>query len=140
MSLTKSLDRLVTTGAYLGGNKVTVRWGELIRANATLAEEEARLANAANLVPLDSLGRIRGGIVTRANAYFLVREIPFDQIPTRLRVTRGDMTRIAVIADGLDYISKIEREFLKPAIKGPDSLESAFGIKRSDLRLFDVKM
>ncbi len=140
MSLSKSLDRLATTGAYPGGNKTRIRWGQLIRTSGTIAEEEARLVESGNLVSFDSLGRIRGGIVTRANAYFLVREIPFDQIPARLRVTRGDMKRIAVIADRLDYISKIERKFLKPAIKGPDSLESAFGIKRSDLRLFDVKI
>ena len=140
MSLRKSLDRLATPGAYQGGNKTRIRWGQLIRTSGTIAEEEAGLVESGNLVSFDTLGRIRGGIVTRANAYFLVREISFDQIPARLRVTRGDMRRIAVVADGLDYISKIEREFLKPAIKGPDSLESAFAIKRSDLRLFDVKI
>ena len=138
MSLSKSLERLVTEGAYPGGNKVKVRWGQLIRASASFAQEESRLADSGKLVSLEELGRIRGGIVTRANAYFLVREIPFDQIPARLRVTRGDLKRIAVISDGLDHVSKIEREFLKPVIKGPESLESAFGVKRSDLRLFDV--
>src|SRR2546426_11500236 len=99
MSLSASLDLLVTAGAYPGGNKVKVRWGQLIRASATLVEEETRLVESGSLVSLDSLGSIRGGIVTRANAYFLVREIPFDQIPTRMRVTRRDLQRIAVIAD-----------------------------------------
>ena len=139
MSLTKSLDRLITPGTYPGGNKVAVRWGQLIRANATFADEEAKLVDAGKLVPLGGLGKIRGGIVTRANAYFLVREIPFDQIPARFKMTRGDLKRLAVVADGLDFMTKIEREFLKPVIKGPESLESPFGIKRSDLRLFDVK-
>jgi hypothetical protein len=139
MSLTKSLDRLVTPGAYPGGYSVAVRWGQLIRANATLAEEETRLVESEKLVQLSSLGKIRGGIVTRANAYFLVREIPFDQIPARFKMTRGDIKRLAVIADGLDFMTKIEREFLKPVIKGPESLESPFGVKRSDIRLFDVK-
>jgi len=140
MSLSKNLDRLATPRAYPGGNKTRIRWGQLIRTNVTIAEEEARLVESGNLVAFDSLGRIRGCSGTRANASFSVREFHFDQIPARLRVTRGDMRRIAAITDGLDYISKIEREFLKPVIKGPDSLESAFGIKRSDLRLFDVKM
>ena len=139
MSLSKSLDRLVTPGAYPGSNKARLRWGQIIRSSATLAEQEAKLTAAGNLVSLDSLGKIRGGVVTRANAFFLVRELPFDQIPARLKVTRSDLKRVAVIVDGLDYVSKIERQFLKPVIKGPESLESAFAIKRSDLRLFDVE-
>ena len=89
---------------------------------------------------MGSLGRLHSGVVTRANAYFIVRELPFDQIPIRMRVTRADMKRIAVVVDGLDYICKIEREFLKPILKGPDSLESAFSVKRSQLRLFDVRL
>lgn len=139
MSLSKSLDRLVTPGEYPRNNKPKIRWGELIRASASLLNDETRLTQTGKLVSLSALGRIRGGVVTRANAYFLVREIPFDQIPARMRVTRGDLRRFAVIADGLDHVIKVEREFLKPVIKGPESLESAFNIKRADLRLFDVK-
>lgn len=140
MSLSKNLDRLVTAKAYPGGNKTRIRWGQLIRGNATLTEEESRLVAQGSLVPLDSLGRIRGGIVTRANAYFIIREIPVDQIPARLKVTRADLKRIAAIVDGLGQVGKVERDFLKPVIKGPESLEGAFGIKRSELRLFDVKV
>jgi hypothetical protein len=139
MSLSKNLDRMVTPGVYPGGNKIRVRWGQLIRASATLSEEETRLVSSGSLVQFDSLGKIRGGIVTRANAFFLVHEMPFDQIPARFKMTRGDMKRLAVVADGLDFMTKIEREFLKPVIKGPESLESAFAVRRSDIRLFDVK-
>jgi hypothetical protein len=139
VSLSAGLDRLVTRGDYPGGHRTRVRWGQLIRASETLEGEVTRLAGTDKLARLDSLGAIRGGIVTRANAYFLVREIAFDQIPARMRVTRGDLKRFAVIADGLDHLAKIEREFLKLVIKGPESLESAFGVKRTDLRLFDVK-
>lgn len=139
MSFGKSLDRLVTPGAYPGGSGIKIRWGQLLRACATITVEEVALAASGSLVPLASLGRIRGGIVTRANAYFLVREIPFDQIPARFKMTRGDMKRMAVIADGLDFMTKIEREFLKPVVKGPETLESAFGVRRSDIRLFDVE-
>jgi hypothetical protein len=138
MSLSKLLDRLATQGEYPGGNAIRVRWGQLIRASAGIIDQVTQSAESDNLVSLGNLGRIRGGVVTRANAYFLVREIPFDQIPSRMRVTRGDLKRIAVISDGLDYVTKIEREFLKPVIKGPESLESAFGIKRTDIRLYDV--
>jgi len=138
MSLSKNLDRLVARGKYIGGNAPHIRWGQMLRTIASISEEQLRLEGLKQLIPLESLGRIRGGVVTRANAYFLVRELPFDQMPTRLRVTRADLKRVSVVVDGLDYISKIERQFLKPAIKGPESLESAFSIKRNDVRLFDV--
>lgn len=59
MSLSKNLDRLVTAGAYPGSNKAKIRWGQLIRASATLEQQEAKLTDAGHLVPLDSLGRIR---------------------------------------------------------------------------------
>ena len=59
-------------------------------------------------------------------------------IPARLRVTRRDLQRIAVVADGLGYVEKIERRFLRPVIKGPDSLISAFRVRPTDVRLFDV--
>ena len=139
MTLSTLLERLVTPGEYPGGSKTPIRWGQLIRADATLASELTRLTESNHLISFDRLGKIRGGVVTRANAYFLVREIPFDQIPARMRVTRADLKRIAVVRDGLDYLTKIERVFLKPVIKDPDSLESVFGVRRSDLRLFDVK-
>ena len=57
-----------------------------------------------------------------------------------MHVTRADLKRIAVVVDGLGYICKIEREFLKPILKGPDSLETAFAVKRSQQRLFDVRL
>jgi hypothetical protein len=56
-----------------------------------------------------------------------------------MKVTRSDLRRIAVVVDGGGFVCKIEREFLKPILKGPDSLESAFGVRRSQLRLFDVR-
>lgn len=139
MNLSAALNKLVSPGEYSNGNKTRVRWGQLLRASALLVEDESRLVESESLVTLDTLGHICGGIVTRANAYFLVQEILFDQIPARMRVTRGDLSRIAVTVDGLGHLAKIEREFLKPVIKGPDSLESALGIRRSNLRLFDVK-
>lgn len=138
MSLTASLERLADKKAYAPG-AVAIRWGQLLRSNSTVGHEMARLAAAGCLVPLGSLGKLQSGVVPRANAYFIVRELPFDQIPARMRVTRSDMRRIAVVVDGLDYVCKIEREFLKPILKGPDSLESAFAVKRSQMRLVDIK-
>ena len=138
MSLTTSLDRLADKTAYRASPVVT-RWGQILRENAEIGEELARIASLGLATPLGSLGRLHSGVVPRANAYFIVRELPFDQIPVRMRVTRADMRRIAVAVDGLDYVFKIEREFLKPILKGPDNLESAFAVKRSQMRLVDVR-
>jgi hypothetical protein len=137
MSLSNALDRLADKAAYTSG-AVAIRWGQLLRANSVVSDELARLVKDNCVVPMGSLGRLHSGVVPRANAYFIVRELPFDQIPARMHVTRSDMRRIAVVVDGQDFICKIEREFLKPILKGPDSLESAFAVKRSQLRLFDV--
>jgi hypothetical protein len=137
-NFSKKVSQLASPADYPGGSLVTVRWGQLIRTDPAIAEEEARLSGGGAIVALHSLGNIRGGAVTRANAYFLVKEIDFDRIPSRLKVTRGDMKRIVVIEDGLGYLAKMEREFLRPVIKGPETLESAFAVKRSDLRLFYV--
>ena len=138
MSLTTSLERLADRSAYATG-AVAIRWGQLLRASSTVGNELARLRAAGCLAPLGSLGKLHSGVVPRSNAYFIVRELPFDQIPARMRVTRADMRRIAVVVDGRDYVCKIEREFLKPILKGPDSLESAFAVKRSQMRLVDIR-
>jgi hypothetical protein len=139
MSLSTSLDLLADKAVYASG-AVAVRWGQLLRANAALSDEFARLANKEAVVAMGSLGRLHSGVVPRANAYFIVQELPFNQIPIRMHATRADLKRIAVVVDGLGYICKIEREFLKPILKGPDSLESAFAVKRSQQRLFDVRL
>ena len=83
---------------------------------------------ADTFVPLRSLGHIRAGASVGPTPTS-VKEINFNDIPSRLKVTRADMKRIAVIEDGLGVITKIEREFLRPIIKGPESLESAFAVK-----------
>lgn len=138
MSLTLSLDRLADKSSYTVGT-VAIRWGQLLRANSTIGDELAELTRNGFMVSMGSLGKLHSGVVPRANAFFIVRELLFDQIPLRMRVTRADLRRIAVIIDGLDYVCKIEREFLKPVLKGPDSLESAFTVRRSQLRLVDIK-
>ena len=55
-----------------------------------------------------------------------------------MRFSRADFQRFAVVSDGLDFLAKVEREFLKNVIKGPESLESAFVIRASSTRLLDV--
>lgn len=139
MSFGNSLNRLADNGLFPAGN-VTVRWGQLMREAGPLAAEMQQLLNDAHLRPLGELGTIHSGVVTRANGFFIVSEVPFDKIPKRLHVTRGDLQRIAVVEDGMGVVHKIERDHLKPVIKGPEQLESAFRIKESANQLFDVRL
>jgi hypothetical protein len=78
-------------------------------------------------------------VVTRANAYFIVRELPFDSIPTRFNITRRDLRHIAVVMDGKEAVFRIERGFLRPVIKGPESLLSPIEHEGTDERLFAVE-
>jgi hypothetical protein len=71
MSLSTSLDLLADKAVYASG-AVAVRWGQLLRANAALSDEFARLANKEAVVAMGSFGRLHSGVVPRANAYFIV--------------------------------------------------------------------
>lgn len=139
MSFGQSLDSIADSGAY-GPGAVTVRWGQLMREHAELSTSIATSVDAGRLSSLGALGSLHSGVVTRANGFFIVRELPFDEIPGRMRITRADMRRIAVIVDSMGVPHKVERQHLKPVIKGPEQLESAFAIKPSAMRLLDVSM
>ena len=139
MTFADSLNRLADNGLFPAGN-VTVRWGQLMREAGPLAAELQQLLDDAHLQPLGKLGTLHSGVVTRANGFFIVNEVPFDKIPKRLHVTRADLQRIAVILDGMGVIQKIERDHLKPVIKGPEQLESAFRVNESSNRLVDVRL
>lgn len=138
MNTSSLLERLTDKTAYTTGT-VSVRWGQLLRTSASISEELAELISRERVASFGTMGHLHSGVVPRANAYFIVRELPFDKIPARMHVTRADMRRIAVVIDGMDFVCRIEREFLRPILKGPDSLESAFSVRRTDLRLFDVR-
>jgi hypothetical protein len=71
-------------------------------------------------------------------AYFLVNELPFDQIPNRFRVTRRDMERVAVILDGKDTPHRISRKFLRRVVKGPEALLGPREVADTSLRLVDI--
>lgn len=138
MNTSVLLERLADKTAYVPGT-VAVRWGQLLRSNASITGDLMRLSDGERVTALGSMGRLQSGVVPRANAFFIVRELSFDKIPARMHVTRADMRRIAVVVDGMDFVCRVEREFLKPILKGPDSLESVFSVRKSDLRLFDVR-
>lgn len=137
MSLTSRLGPLADRLAYPAAT-VDKRWGQLLREGSGLGQllDEGRASGI--LVPLRDFARLQGGVVTRANAFFLVRELPFSQIPRRFRLTRRDSQRVAVVVDGLDTAHRIERLYLRPVLKGPESLLTPTTIATSDLRVLDV--
>ena len=81
MSLTRSLERLAAVADYPSPARPRVRWGQLIRESASLRVETVALCATGKMIALSHLGELKSGVVTRANAYFLVRELPFESIP-----------------------------------------------------------
>lgn len=114
------------------------RWGQLLRATGFVSRLLETGRASQTLVPLRDLSLLRGGVVTRANAYFIVRELPFEGVPPRFHLTKKDYERFAVVMDGAETPHKIERRFLRPLVKGPDSLLTPMRIEGTDQRLFVV--
>jgi hypothetical protein len=140
MTFGAKLDKLRDPQAFPKLGLVEKRWGQLLREQPELSQAFEDLTDSGNLVPLSSLARVHSGVVTRANAYFIVRELPLSGVPRRFNLTRNDYQRVAVVLDGVDTPFRIERDFLKPLIKGPDDLISPSRIRETDLRLFDVRL
>lgn len=136
MSFSDGLTQIATS-EYASGT-VHRRWGQLLRETAELRSLIENAEKAGRLVPLGELVSIRGGVVTRANNYFLVDEIPFEQIPSRFRITKSDLERIAVVMDGLEKPNRIERAYLRPAIKGPEALLGPKDADAEVLRVVDI--
>lgn len=137
MSLSTTLRKLHTPAAYPKG-RVAQRWGQILRQPADVAMLMAERQKAGALVALADVAKIAGGAVSRANAYFLVREVPFEEIPQRFGLTSRDMQRIAVVEDGLQTLHRIERNCLSEVVKGPDALVSPVEVAETSLRLFHV--
>lgn len=115
-----------------------IRWGQLLRTTPAAADLLNSASAAGRLVPLRQLARVRSGVVTRANAYFLVEELSFGEIPNRFHVTRRDHRDVAVFVDGKDAPHRIDRRHLRPVVKGPDSLIGPTEIADTNLRLVDI--
>lgn len=138
MTFANDLDKLASPGAFPQAADPAVRWGQMIRESSEIAEVLRAGLESGKLVPLRALATVSSGVVTRANAYFIVRELPFDGIPKRFRITKRDYGRVTVIMDGLETPFRIEREYLREIAKGPDSLISPVALKRTDARLVDI--
>lgn len=137
MTLSATLKLLGSKAEFPPAGSPQRRWGQILRENPAVRGEFEMMASAELLVPLVDVADVAGGVVTRANAYFVVREVPFEEIPPRFKLTRRDVKRIAVVEDGLKTLHRIERDYLRPIVKGPDSLLGPRELADSDLRLFD---
>jgi hypothetical protein len=138
-SFPERLKRLAKPAVYPPMGRVERRWGQVLREPAQVRGLLAEARAARRLVPLAEVADIQGGVVTRANAYFLVRELAFEEIPRRFGITRGDLARVAIVMDGLETLHRIERPYLRPIVKGPEALLGPAEIAASDRRLFDVQ-
>src|SRR5437868_6069878 len=110
----RKLKQLENAGAYAKKNIVLKRWGQLLREIPAARDVLQRGKDAGLLIDLRDIRDIRGGVVTRANPYFLVTELTFDKIPPRFHITRNDFERVTVVRDGLDTLNRMERKFLRP--------------------------
>ena len=139
MTFGAKLDRLRDRAAFSPKGQVERRWGQLLREPPDLRAEFKALATDGALVPISQLASLHSGVVTRANAFFIVRELPFTSVPHRFGLTRRDYGKIAVVVDGVESPFRIEREFLRPLIKGPEDLRAPLLVSETDARLFDVR-
>jgi hypothetical protein len=138
MNLGEKLAQLRDVAPFpeLGG--VNIRWGQLLREEPSLASLLQSHRQAASITSLGDLASIKSGVVTRANAFFILKELEFDQIPKRFHLTRRDFLNSAVVLDGVNAPFRIERRWLKRLLRGPEDLVNAFDVARTEYRLFDV--
>jgi hypothetical protein len=137
-TLTSKLGALSDKAEYKERGAPAVRWGQILRTTPTAAKLMATAETAGRAVPIRSVARVRSGLVTRANAYFLVRELGFDEIPQRFRLTKSDYRTRTVIVDGMGTAYSIPRRHLLPALKGPEALRGPEVVTDSDLRVVNI--
>jgi hypothetical protein len=137
VALTSTLKKLADRREFPDRGTPQRRWGQLLKERPDIRRRIDALRSSGALAPLASVGRVAGGVVTRANAFFVVREVPFPEIPERFNITARDLERVAVIEDGLQTLHRVERTCVRPIIKGPESLRGPTGVAVTDRRLFD---
>ena len=137
-TLADRLNSLADTTVFPNVGPTLIRWGQIMRTTPAAASllEDAR--KAGRLVPLGEIATVKSGVVTRANGFFLVKELPLSKIPARFHLTRRDHARTAVIIDGKDSPHRIARKHLRGVIKGPELLLGPTEVQDTDLRLVVV--
>ena len=78
VKLSDKLPLLADLEAFPERGSPVIRWGQMLRTTPTAAHFLAQARSSGSMVPLRDLARVRSGVVTRANAFFIVRELPFQ--------------------------------------------------------------
>lgn len=86
-------------------------------------EEFFQLVNNKNMVPLEEVMTIQRGFTTGANEFFYVDDLsdsyPEDKLKLNWGITQKDLKTLRVIKDGTGQEHLIEKNYLKPVLKGP---------------------
>lgn len=122
------LEALHTRGLASGVHR---RWGELQRAEPYIQALIAQGLQRGSLVPLRTLATVRGGVVTRANPFFLLQELPPSE--------GEEHSHLVLVRDGLGTPHRLERAWLRPALKGPEALLSPAEVADTPARLLVVE-
>jgi hypothetical protein len=138
MSLASDLKQLGTSSVFPPRGRAARRWGQILREPPEIAEVLDAKREVGALAAVAELASVHSGVVTRANAFFVVRDVPLEEIPARFHITKRDHKRVRVIEDGLKSLHRIEANCLRPVIKGPESLCSPTGVVTSDQLVLDI--
>lgn len=138
MSLSSDLKKLGTTSVFPPRGRPVRRWGQILREPPEIADALEAEREAGALAPVAELANVHSGVVTRANAFFVVRDVPFEEIPARFQITKRDHKKVRVVEDGLKSLHRIETSCLRPIIKGPESLRGPVEVTSGDQLVFDV--
>lgn len=114
------------------------RWGQILREPPEIAAALNAKREAGSLSAVAELANVHSGVVTRANAFFVVRDVPFEEIPARFQITKRDHKRVRVVEDGLKSLHRVEARYLRPTIKGPESLRGPAEVADGDQLVFDI--
>ncbi len=72
--LTEKLSLLADPSVFPDKGTPLVRWGQILRTTPVAAKFMEDAKKVGFLIPLQNLARVRSGVVTRANAFFIVRD------------------------------------------------------------------
>lgn len=138
MSLASDLRKLGTSSVFPPRGRPARRWGQILREPPEIADRLDARHKAGALSAVAELANVHSGVVTRANAFFVVRDVPFEEIPARFQITKRDHKRVRVVEDGLKSLHRVETSCLRPIIKGPESLRGPAAIASGDQLVFDI--
>jgi hypothetical protein len=138
VSLASDLRNLGSNSAYPPRGRPLRRWGQILREPPEIAAVLDAKRREGMMSSLADIAGVHSGVVTRANAYFVVRDVPYEEIPSRFQITKRDHKNVRVVEDGLKSLHRIEVSCLRPVLKGPESLRGPTEVADGDQLVFSV--